>query len=165
MKYLLLTVLVQLSISTFAQVDSTTPPYKRFPDLPPLQILLSDSSTIYKKDMLPKKKPVLILLFSPDCSHCQHETEELVSHKDDIKDLQVVMVTLHPLWQMKEFIETYKLATLENVVIGKDIYYTLPSFYAVRNFPFHALYDKKGQLISVFEGSMELKKILDGFNQ
>ncbi len=154
-----------VSMTSFAQVDSTTPPYKKFPTLPPIQILLGDSTTKYTKENIPAKKPVLIMLFSPECSHCQHEAEELTAYKEEMKNIQVVMITFHPLWQMNEFVEKYKLKDLNNVVVGKDIYLVLPSFYSVHNLPFHALYDKKGNLVSVFEGSMEISKVLQTFRE
>src|SRR5512138_1163450 len=92
-------------ISGFAQNDSTkVPPYQRYPTLPPIKILLSDSSTIYTKAQIPNDKPVLFMIFSPDCSHCQHETEELIAHMDELKDDQIVMITYHPLYMMKDFI-------------------------------------------------------------
>ena len=158
-KWIPLFLLLCLSAASFAQVDSTTPPYKKFPTLPPFQILLGDSSTIFTKKDLPDKKPVLLMLFSPECSHCQHEAEELTAHKDEIKN------TFHPLWQMKEFVSQYKLDALKNVVVGKDIYLVLPAFYSVHNLPFHAMYNKKGNLISVFEGSMEISKLLQAFGE
>ena len=154
-----------VSLTSFAQVDSTTPPYKKFPTLPPIQLLLGDSTTKFTKENIPAKKPVLIMLFSPDCSHCQHEAEELTAYKEEMKNIQVVMITFHPLWQMNEFVEKYKLKALNNVVVGKDIYLVLPSFYSVHNLPFHALYDKKGNLVSVFEGSMEISKLLQTFRE
>lgn len=153
-----------LPVVSVAQVDSTTPPYKKFPTLPPFQILLSDSSTIYTKAQLPKKTPVFFMLFSPDCSHCQHETEELIRHKDELSNVQVVMITMHPLKDMNAFISKYRLQEMKNLIVGKDIYYILPSFYNFRNLPFMALYDKKGSLISTYEGSVDLPKVIEIFN-
>ena len=164
-KWVLFFLMLTASLTSFAQVDSTTPPYKKFPTLPPIQLLLGDSTTKFTKENLPQKKPVLIMLFSPDCSHCQHEAEELSAHKEKMKNIQVVMITFHPLWQMNEFVEKYKLKELKNVVVGKDLYLVLPSFYSVHNLPFHALYDKKGALISAFEGSMEISKMLQTFGE
>ena len=105
------------------------------------------------------------MLFSPECSHCQHETEELIAHKDELKDIQIVMVTLHPLWMMNEFIDHYKLKELPNVVVGRDIYYFFPSFYNIRNLPFLAMYDKKGNLITTFEGSMPIARVVETFKE
>ncbi len=164
-KILSILLFIAISCTAFSQVDTAQPPFKRFPTHPPLQMLLSDSVTKYTKNDLPKKTPVLFMLFSPDCSHCQHTAEEMIKYKDDIKDFQIVMTSLHPLWQMNAFIEKYRLKDLENVVIGKDIYYILPSFYNVKSLPFLAFYNKKGKLISAFEGSMPLQRIIEVFKQ
>lgn len=147
-----------------AQNNPILPAYKRFPTLPPLQLLLSDSSK-YTKEDLPKKKPVLIMLFSPECEHCQHEAEQLVQQKDLLKDIQILMVTTYPLDKMKTFAETYGLTQMENVVMAKDPFYQLPSFYEMRMFPFMALYDKKGKLIATFEGNVGIERVLAAFDE
>ncbi len=166
MKRILLNwLLIAISCTAFSQVDTAQPPFKRFPTLPPLQILLSDSFTKYTRDDLPKKTPVLIMLFSPDCNHCQQTAEELIKYKDDIKDFQIVMTTLHPLWQMNAFVQKYHLKELKNVVIGKDVRYIMPSFYNVKTLPFLAFYNNKGKLITTFQGSMPLKRIIETFKQ
>lgn len=140
--------------------DSLPPPYKRFPTPPPFSLLLSDSTTKFTKAQLQKKKPLLLMLFSPDCSHCQHTAEELLQHKNELKGIQVVMATLHPLWQMNAFVEKYHLRSLPGVTVGKDVQYLLPAFYSVKNLPYMAFYDKKGNLISTFEGGLPVKKAL-----
>jgi thioredoxin-related protein len=152
-----------ISFTSFAQVDSTTPPYLKHPVVPPIQLLLSDSTTTYTKANLPGKTPVLLMLFSPECSHCQHETEELIAHIDELKNIQIVMATLHPISRMKEFISQYKLDEQKNIVVGKDIYYILPSFYMIHNLPYMALYDKKGRLIKAAEGSFGIQNVIDIF--
>jgi thioredoxin-related protein len=163
-KCFLILVVLFFSVSLFAQTDSTTPPYKKYPTLPPIQILLGDSTTKYTKENIPVGKPVLVMIFSPECSHCQHEAEQLLVHKEELKNIQVVMITFHPLWQMNAFVNDYKLKELPNLVVGKDIYYLMPSFYSIHNLPFLAMYDKKGDLISVFEGSMDVEKAIQTLN-
>lgn len=154
-----------LSAITFSQTAPTQPPFLRFPTLPPVQLLLGDSTTKYTKEDIPKKKPVLVMLFSPECSHCQHTAEEMLLHKNDLKNISIVMATFQPLWQMNEFVQKYRLNELDNVVVGKDVYYILPPFYNIKNLPYLAFYDKKGKLIRGFEGSMPLQKILAVFNE
>jgi thioredoxin-related protein len=153
-------------LSASAQVDSTKmPPYKRFPSVPPIQILLSDSSTIFTKAQIPADKPVLVIVFSPDCSHCQHETEELIAHRDELKDVEIIMITMHPLWMMKDFITRYQLTSFPNMVVGKDIYYISPGFFDMHNIPFMAMYNKKGDLIMGFEGSLGIEKVIETFRK
>jgi thiol-disulfide isomerase/thioredoxin len=148
--------------SALAQTDSTKlPPFQRFPSLPPVQILLSDSSTIYTKDQIPKGKPVLFMVFSPDCSHCQDETTDMVAHMDKLKDVHIVMITMQPFSMMKDFIEKYGLAKYSNIIIGKDIYYFTPGFFELRNIPFIAIYNKKGKLIEGHGGTVPFETVIE----
>jgi thiol-disulfide isomerase/thioredoxin len=165
MKTLMLFLCLLVSAAAFAQKDTMLPPYQRFPGLPPLQLILEDSTTKYTKANLPKKKPVLIMLFSPDCDHCQHEAELFVANAEALKDIHILMITTAPIYRMKEFAETYKLATMKNVVMAKDPYYLLPPFYDMRSYPFLALYDKKGDMIKVFDGTASIEKLLSAFGQ
>ena len=144
-----------------AQQDTTkVPMYQRFPTVPPFKLLLADSVTYYSKDDLPKKKKVLVMQFSPDCDHCKHQTEQIIANIKDLEDVQIVMSTTLPLEKLKEFYQRYELSRFDNIVAGKDANYLLPTFYEGHSLPFLAFYNKKKELISVFEGKMPVKKLL-----
>ncbi len=153
------------SLALFAQSEPLEPPYKRFPTVPPFRLLMQDSTTIFTKDDLKKNKKTMVFLFSPDCHHCQHEAGQLVQHKALFKDVQIIMAGTAPLYQLQNFYDTYQLSQLENLVMGKDYQYILPSFFMMKNFPFMALYNKKKELITVFEGSHPISKITGAFDQ
>ena len=144
---------------------SQVPPYLRFPTFPPVKLLKADSTTFFEKKNLKKNTPVLFILFSPDCEHCRMEIETLVKNIDQFKKIKIVMATMAPFNKMKDFYEKHELSALKNVTVGQDIHFFLPAFYSVKNFPFHAFYDKKGNLISVFEGEMTLQKIFAEFGK
>ena len=163
MKQLLLILFTFLSMAGYAQTDTITPPYKRFPTLPPINLLLGDSTSKYSKADLPKKTPVLLMLFSPECSHCQHTAEELVKNKEELKNIHIIMATLHPLYQMNEFVEKYHLKDAKNVVVGRDFQFFMPSFYSVKSLPYMAFYDKNGNLIRGMEGSLPVPMIIKVF--
>jgi thioredoxin-related protein len=156
-------VFVQLSIIALGQLPD--PPYKRFPTLPPLKLLLADSTTQFTEKDLKKDLPVFVILFSPDCEHCQKGTEELIDNIDKFKNIQIVMTTIFPFDKMKEFYTTYKLDRFENITVGKDQFSLLPTFFRIRNMPFFAFYDKKGNLIDIAEGALPVKKVLEIFNE
>ena len=149
-----------IAFAAAAQTDTLQPAFKRYPTLPLLQLLLTDSTTKFTKESLPKKKPVVVMLFSPDCEHCQHEAEQIVTNKDLLKDIQIVMVTGAPMYRIKEFGSNYGLSSLPNVVLAKDPHFFLFSFYAVRYLPFIAVYDKEGNLITAKGGTMKPQDIM-----
>ena len=103
------------------------------------------------------------MIFGPDCDHCQQETRQIIAHQKELKDVQVVMITLHPVDRMKTFISDYKLDAVKNVVVAQDYArFTMP-FFGFKNFPFHAMYDKKGKLLASFEGTMGIQQVIELF--
>lgn len=145
----------------FGQNDSTKAPYLRFPSFPPVKLLMPDSASYFTKNDLSKKSAVMLMLFNPQCDHCQHKTEEIIKNIDRFKNIQIVMATSMPFKTMKEFMEKYKLAAYKNITVAQDTHYFLPSYYMIKNLPFLAFYNKKKELISVFEGAMPIEKALE----
>jgi len=159
MKYLyILLCAIALSLSAKAQKD-TLPAYLQVPYIPPFKIQLADSSW-YSKANLTAKKAVLILYFSPDCGHCQLETEELITRMKELKNLQVVMITSKPYANMAFFANYYKLRRFPSVKIGSDPQRLISNFYNVKFTPFSALYDKKGKLLKVYEKGIDWKELV-----
>lgn len=155
-----------VSVLVVAQSDSTQlPAYKRFPTLPPVKLLLADSISHFGKENFNKKSPVLIIIFNPDCEHCQKETEELLDSMNHFKNIQIVMATMMPFDKMNEFIKKYKLDNFKNIVVGQDNQYFLPVFYMVSNLPYLALYNKKGELITTYEGAVPIHTVINKFNE
>lgn len=144
--------------TVFAQED-TTLLYLRFPIVPPFKIITMADSTAFTKDDLKKKKATIIMVFSPDCEHCQHETKELIAHIDLFKKAQIVMVSPLEYDYIKKFYEEYKIADYPNIIMGRDPGYYFGTFYKVRSFPSIFLYDKKGNFVQKFDGSVPVEKI------
>jgi thiol-disulfide isomerase/thioredoxin len=159
--FFLVAAVVCCQLTGLSQADSTAAPYTRFPQLPPFKILLTDSATYFTKDMLEKKRPILFMLFSPDCEHCQHETEDIIGNMELLGKIQVLMVTTAPFDKMSGFYTKYDLKRFPNIIVGRDIGYFFPVFYDVRNLPFMAFYNKKQSLISVYRGAMPIDRVID----
>lgn len=152
-----------ISLFSIAQGDSTLSPSERFRLFPQAKFLLPDSVTFFSKADLKKNKPAMMMVFAPDCDHCQHETEELTKNIDKFKGIQIVMSSMAPLTEIKTFIEKYQLSKYDNIIVGKDVSYFLPAYYQFHNLPFLAFYDKKHKLISTFSGSMKINDVLKQF--
>ena len=155
-KIILFLILVFVSLNVFSQTD-TIPPYLNDPTLPSFTMQRADSSFISKTDLA--KKPTLILYFSPDCGHCQLETEELLSNLKSLGDLQIVMITSRSISEMKEFSDRYLLQKFPSIKIGSDPNRFISRFYEVKFTPFSALYSKKGKLVKVYKDGIDFKEL------
>ena len=151
--------IISIAITTFAQVDSTAPVYKRFPTIPEFTVVKAPDSTAFSRENLKKKKPVIFMIFSPECEHCQHETKALIADINKFKNAQIVMITWLPYEEMIQFYKDYKIANYPEITMARDDKFFFPSFFKVRNFPSIYVYDKKGNLVKKFEGSVKVDSI------
>ncbi len=163
MKYLFTLI---ISIAMFCSASAQeTPLYLKQKTPPPSVLLLTDSVTKWNlKAKLQKDQPLLLIFFSPDCDHCQHETEQIIKNIQKFKGIQIVMATTQPFKDMKEFAKKYKLANY-GITVGRDIAYVMPPYYEMKNLPYLAFYDKNKKLISTFEGGLGIPGILKAFGR
>jgi thioredoxin-related protein len=143
----------------FSQQD-TSALYLRFPEVPPITLLKSDSGLI-TKEALRKNHPVILMYFSPECHHCQRQVEDILARMDDLKKVQIVLATYRPMEELIAFANKYKLQQHQNIQIGRDTKYFIQPFYRIKNLPYLALYDKKGKLITTFEGNVNVDRLIE----
>lgn len=142
-------------ILTIASLKAQTGPKP----IVPYRILTTDS--VYATPAkLKKTAPVMLIYFSPDCTHCQHFTEELTDifkqetkdHKKLLLKTQIVMVTFASLQAIQVFNRDYGLNHYPNVIIGTEGYtYTTLNYYQVKSTPYIAIYNKKGILVKAYD--------------
>jgi thioredoxin-related protein len=123
-------------------------------NIPPFHILKTDS-TWFTPANLKKNKPVMIIYFSPDCSHCQHLMYEMKPKMKQFGNTQIVMVTfMEPsmLIAVKNFYRDFDLAKYPNVTVGTEGHtYVVQRYYQVKTTPYIAIYDSKGKLVKAFD--------------
>ena len=163
MKYIFLLILYTVAgHPSFSQAD-TSLLYLKFPNIPPFSITKIPDSSKFTKADLKKRKPLMIMIFSPDCDHCQRETKDLIANINLFKDEQILMVSHLDYPMIKKFYEDYQVADHPNITMGRDASYFLGTFFNIHNLPVIFLYDKKGNFKKAFEGSVSMKKIAEDF--
>ncbi len=144
--------------AVFAQQD-TGAVYLRFPVIPKFTVFKAPDSTSFSREDLHKNKPVIFMIFSPDCEHCQHETEKLLASINEFKNTQILMITYLPYNEMMEFYKKYRIADYPEIIMARDTQFFFPVFFKVRNLPSIFVYDKKGNFKKNFEGSVKIDSI------
>ena len=167
MRLFTLFVFVFISLTTLAQKDSVdmSAPFRKNPVIPSFDLLRPDSSTHLTKADISAKHKTLLMFFSPECTHCQHQTEDMLAAIDSLKDIQIVMATYQPFEEMVAFNQKYEIEKYGNIKLGRDTKYFLPPYYRMKSLPFLVLYDARGNYITSFEGNQKVATLLDAFNQ
>jgi len=155
-KILFLSLLLVGYSAVFCQADSTAPAYLKYPVIPQFTVYKAPDSAAFSRNNLQKSKPVVFMIFSPECEHCQRETDTLLAQIDKMKDAQIVMITYLPYAEMIEFYKKYNIAHYPQITMARDTKFFFPVFFKVRNLPSIYVYDKKGDFKRNFEGSVRI---------
>lgn len=139
--------------------DSSMPVYLKDPTIPAFTIVTTDSTTFTKSD-LPKNKTVIVIYFSPDCSHCQYEAKQIVQYMDSLKDVYFVWTSYHPMAEIKDFFVKYGLDKFKNIIVGRDTKYFIPAYYKVESTPFIAVYNRKGIFTKEFREGAKAEELI-----
>lgn len=135
-------------------------PVKNIEHLPVYHILTTDSVKSTSAD-LKKNRPVMIIYFSPDCSHCQHLMYELKPKLKEIANVQIVMITFTQYELIKEFYKNFGLSAYPNITVGTEGYtYEMQRYFDVKTTPYIAIYDKHGKLVKAYEKAPSVKELI-----
>jgi cytochrome oxidase Cu insertion factor (SCO1/SenC/PrrC family) len=147
-----------------AKASADKPGYLQFPTVPPFTLMKTDSSSLTRDDLARNKK-LLFMYFSPECEHCLHQTDSLLANLNKLKDVEILMATYQPMNELADFSRKYKMDNYSNIKLGRDTKFFFAPFYKMKNLPFIALYDKKGKLLTTFEGTTPVNKLIAAFKK
>jgi len=159
MKKIVLYILLVVSGNTVLAQSGNSLLYPRSATLPPFTIIKVPDSTHFEKINLQKNKPVMIVVFSPDCEHCQHEIKEIKSHIKLFKNAQIVMISNLGYQYIKVFYKEFDIAKYPNITMGMDYRYLLGSFFNIDGVPATFVYDKNGKFVKAFDRKASVQAI------
>lgn len=162
-----LTVLVTgilLYTGAFCQYD-TTPPYLKDKLLPQLTTLLTLDSAEFTQKTIKPGLHTIIMMYNPDCGHCQSQMELFLSISEVINQAQIVLASTLPIYKIREFGSKYKLSNYPNIYVCKDNSWFLGKFFQPRTIPVLAFYNKQNQFTFISQGNATKEQILDALKK
>jgi cytochrome oxidase Cu insertion factor (SCO1/SenC/PrrC family) len=126
-------------------------------DLPAMTISLPDGRTIDARTL--KGKNVLVL-FQPDCDHCQHEAEEVRENLEAFRDYTLYFISSAPMAEIEKFASDYKLSGNSNVVFGWTATENVLNNFGPIQAPSVYIYADQGRLVQKFNGQTDVGVIV-----
>lgn len=127
-------------------------------DLPNMTIAFLDGSQMHAKKLEGK---TVIILFFPDCDHCQREAVQIQKELASFKDHTLYFLTTAQKQETEKFAIDYKLNNIENVKFGfitvNDV---LTNFGSVST-PSLYIYSAEHKLIQKFNGETQIDQVLN----
>ena len=159
---IMLSLFASMTLSAQGNIDPNAP-FLKDKNIPKFTLNLTTGKS-FNNTQIPKTKYTCIIIFSPDCSHCQEEAAELTKYADKFKSVFFIWNSYKEMADIKAFASQFGLDKQANVVVGRDPEFSIPIFFRPRMTPFVALY-ANGQLLKVYEQGVkvpELLKIIGG---
>ena len=106
-------------------------------------------------------KSTLIILFDPDCEHCQYEAEQLQKHHRELAHANVYLLTTQSYARAYTFAHHYGLDTLAMMHVGtltRDESYRL---FGPTSVPHLFIYGSDGQLRKEYKGETKIEALLN----
>ncbi|MEI8279695.1 MAG: hypothetical protein WCG87_08005 [Bacteroidota bacterium] len=162
------TILLALICTLFASMDAfaqssatdTIPPYKKHPTLPAFNILMMDSVKTFNTFNIKEGKSTILVMFSPECDHCQHFIDDMVKKMDSLSNVNIYLTTFMGLTSLKAFYDKMDLGKYKNVTVGKDQTFFFMDFYKTKFVPFVVVYDKHKKLVKSFEQTVRISDVI-----
>jgi peroxiredoxin len=128
--------------------------------MPDFNILLSDSTVLYTRD-IPAGKPVVMFYFSPYCPFCKAVTEDILEEMDELNNIQFYFVTSYGLPHLESFIKEHQLTRYTNIAAGIDTANFIHKYYSAQGVPYTAIFNKNKVLNNSFMGKISTGQIKD----
>jgi peroxiredoxin len=131
-------------------------PQKEVNQLPVMTLVDKDRNNVEANKLAGKN---IIILFFPDCDHCQREATEIAERISSFETYTLYFVSINPFEEIIKFSEKYKLNNFSNVkfvqTTGNAVY---TNFGSVAT-PSLYIYDN-GKLVKKFNGETKVDEIL-----
>ena len=152
-----------LSAAAFSQAYDTTPPYLKSKTIPNF-VLLSLDSVPFTQSVLVNGKKTIIMLFNPECEHCQHQLESMLTITDVLDSVNLILTSTETLGKIKIFYDKNHLEKYPMIHIGKDFKYFFTGFYQPRTVPDLAFYNREKRFLYFNMGGLKPKEIINVLN-
>jgi peroxiredoxin len=133
-----------LTVVSYAQITS---------DLPAMKVTGLDGKSFSVKSL---KGKTVIVMYQPDCDHCQREAESIREHMDWFKNYQLYFITTATAVEIKKFAAEYKLNAYRNVHFGTTTLSDILSTYGPIETPSLYIYNADGHLVQKFNGESSI---------
>lgn len=124
-------------------------------ELPAMHITLVDSTRLSARDLTGKN---VIVMFQPDCDHCQREAKQIQENIGAFKAYQVYFVSSATGEELKKFASEYKLDNFSHIHFGSTTVEEIISSLGQIDAPSVYIYDN-GKLRQKFNGETDIAEI------
>jgi thiol-disulfide isomerase/thioredoxin len=162
---LLFTAMLYSAIMAIGQTTGGTITYKNYASLPAYSLLDLNGKPFLTTSVPQKGKSLVVVYFSPTCSHCQEFTSSLTAQLKDFKNVQFLFVSAYPIPEITSFTNERGLQKMSNFKMAQDPEFNLGRFFELKEIPSVFVYDSNGKLKKNFDSKVKIDELKLAANQ
>ncbi|MDH7603794.1 MAG: thioredoxin family protein [Melioribacter sp.] len=131
----------------------------------PIGAKLTEIKYIWLGDTLSIKvdaKPIMIMYFSPDCSHCEYDLMEINKRVNELKNVDVYLLTTDNKFVNKKLYEKYnnimKMSNIKFGIVNKEEY---KAKFGITVTPVFYFFNIHGKLVDKLIGEIKFSRLLE----
>jgi hypothetical protein len=133
--------------------------------LPPFKVI-SANNFLFQSGDLEKGKPIILVLFNPNCDHCRVAATKLVDKVDDLKQSLLFFVTGPNLQsELGTFVATTGLIDMDHIMMSADLFNMTDSLFESKGIPQIMLYNREHILIHKQYSELNMDSLMHYVNQ
>ena len=121
--------------------------------LPSLNLVLTESSTVFNTSRISKGKPIVMVYFGPDSKNCQEQTADIIKNIDSFKEIQFYIITTNPFERLQKFKKREEV-NYKNLKLCNDNYFEYYNAMRPNTAPYIMIYDEHKKLKTTYEGAI-----------
>lgn len=125
-------------------------------ELPHMTIRLIKGDSVNARTWTDKR--VVLVLFQPDCDHCQREAKQIAENLDAFSDYELYFASTSPPAEAEQFARDYQLSGRDNVVFGVTTVDEILENFGPVQAPSLYIYSK-GKLVQGLNGEVDISVI------
>lgn len=126
-------------------------------DLPAMSITKLDGSSVNAKTLSGK---TILILFFPDCDHCQREAKAIQEHLESFKEYNLYFISTAPTAEVEKFSFDYDLSGKDNVHFATTTVQQVLDNFGPVDAPSIYIYSAEGKRTQSFNGEVAIEEVL-----
>jgi hypothetical protein len=126
-------------------------------DLPAMQITLLNGTKLSTKELA---LPSILILFQPDCDHCQREAQQISENLAAFKKYTLYFISSASEVSVQKFAQDYALTEKDNVLFGVTTVSGILDNFGPIQAPSIYIYSDQGKRVQEFNGEVAIEVVL-----
>jgi len=126
-------------------------------DYPYMKLVMPDGSTRAARELPPKS---ILIVFFPDCDHCQREAAEISSHAKAFEKYQVWFISTATFADIDRFSKNYNLTGHSNIHFVRTMMPDIVNSFGSIPTPSVFIYSEEKRFVKAFKGETKIDEII-----